>query len=90
MLNSFMVVGRLNNIDLKDDVCVITLSVPRSFKNKDGEYDVDNIKIQVFDSLSSKLNEYCELESLVGVKGRIQEDNLLNAEKITFLGSEKK
>ncbi len=32
MLNNFMVVGRINNIDLEDNKCMLTLKVPRSFK----------------------------------------------------------
>lgn len=89
MLNNFMVVGRINNIDLKDDICVLTLRVPRSFKNKDGEYEEDLITIQVFNNLSDTLNEYCKAGNLVGVKGRIQSSNILVVEKVTFLSSKK-
>lgn len=39
MFNMFCVVGKVNNIDLKDDICRFTLRVPRSFKSKDGEYE---------------------------------------------------
>lgn len=89
MFNMFCVVGKVNNNDLKDDICMLTLRVPRSFKNKDGEYEEDLINIQVFDNLSNTLTEYCKTGDLVGVKGRIQNSNVLIAEKITFLSNNK-
>lgn len=89
MFNMFCVVGKVNNIDLKDDICRFTLRVPRSFKSKDGEYEEDLITIQVFNNLSDTLNEYCKVGDLVGVKGRIQSSNILVVEKVTFLSSKK-
>lgn len=89
MLNNFMVVGRINNIDLEDNKCMLTLKVPWSFKSKDGEYEEDLITIQVFNNLSDTLNEYCKFGDLVGVKGRIQSSNILVVEKVTFLSSKK-
>lgn len=89
MLNNFMVVGRINNIDLEDDKCTLAMKVTRSYKNENGEYEEDLINIQVFDNLSNTLNEYCKTGDLVGVKGRIQNSNALIAEKITFLSSKK-
>jgi len=89
MFNMFCVVGKVNNIDLKNDICMLTLRVPRSFKNKDGEYEEDLITIQVCNSLSDALNEYCSNGDTVGVKGRIQSSNILVAEKISLLSSKK-
>lgn len=90
MFNMFCVVGKVNNIDLKDDICRFTLRVPRSFKSKDGEYEEDLITIQVFGNLSYALNEYCKTGYLVGVKGRIQGSNVLVAERVAFLSSRSK
>ena len=89
MFNMFCVVGKVDNIDLKDDISMLTLRVPRSFKNKDGEYEEDLITIRVFSNLSSTLNEYCNNGDTVGVKGRIQSSNILVAEKISLLSSKK-
>lgn len=89
MFNMFCVVGKVDNIDLKDDISMLALRVPRSFKNKDGEYEEDLITIQVFSNLSSTLNEYCNNGDTVGVKGRIQSSNILVAEKISLLSSKK-
>lgn len=90
MFNMFCVVGKVNNIDLKDDICSFTLRVPRSFKSKDGEYEEDLITIQVFGNLSYALNEYCKTGHLVGVKERIQGSNVLVAERVAFLSSRSK
>lgn len=89
MMNNFITVGRINNIDLENDKCILTLKVTRSYKNENGEYEEDLINIQVFDNLSNTLNEYCKTGDLVGVKGRIQNSNVLIAEKITFLSNKK-
>ena len=87
MLNNFMLVGKINNIDLEDDKYVLTLKVLRGYKNENGEYEEDLITIQVCNSLSDALNEYCSNGDTVGVKGRIQSSNILVAEKITFLSN---
>lgn len=89
MLNNFMLVGKINNIDLEDDKYVLTLKVLRGYKNENGEYEEDLITIQVCNSLSDALNEYCSNGDTVGVKGRIQSSNVLVAEKITFLNNNK-
>lgn len=87
MLNNFMLVGKINNIDSEDDKYVLTLKVLRGYKNENGEYEEDLITIQVCNSLSDALNEYCSNGDTVGVKGRIQSSNILVAEKITFLSN---
>lgn len=90
MLNNFVTVGRINNIELEDNKCMLALKVPRSYKNENGEYEDDLITIQVFNNLSDTLNEYCKAGDLVGIKGRIQSSNVLVAEKVTFLSSKEK
>ena len=87
MLNSFISVGRINNIDLENDECILTLKVQRSYKNENGKYEEDLITIQVFGNLSNTLNEYCKTGDLVVIKGRIQSSNILVAEKVSFLSS---
>ena len=49
MLNQIVLVGRISNdIEIKEvenkKVGVITLSIPRSWKNSEGEYDTDYIE----------------------------------------------
>ncbi len=106
MLNQFVIVGRLVNSPKlrkgeKGNVTEITLAVPRSYKNKDGEYETDFIDFIVYNGIAENTKEYCKKGDIVGVKGRIQttiyeQENEkikmteLIAEKITFLSSASK
>lgn len=101
MLNQIILVGRLTrDVQLKKTdngkkVAVISLAIPRSFKNMDGLYDTDFVDcIQV----ASNTSEYCHKGDILGVKGRVQsriyedEDKKkyrleVVAEKVTFLSS---
>ncbi len=87
MLNQFILVGRVESIDKEDNKCILTLRIPRNYKKENGKYDNDIVKIQVFDSLSDKVSEYCKKDEMAGIRGKIQSDNILLAEKISFLGS---
>ena len=101
MLNQLVCVGRLvsdiekENID-GTEYAKITLAVPRSYKNEDGEYETDFIDIQLWNGIAQNTAEYCKKGDLIGIKGRIQtlmvEDTkktLVIAEKVTFLSSKK-
>lgn len=96
MLNQIVVVGRLTqDLETKElengkKVAYITLAVPRSFKNADGEYETDFIPCTLFEGVASNTAEYCRKGDLIGIKGRVQsnEDKIeLIAEKVTFLSS---
>lgn len=104
MLNQAVLVGRIvKNPELKDTdrgkVTNITLAVPRSFKNTNGEYDTDFISCVLWKGVAESTVEYCKKGDLVGIKGRIQtrdvelEDEThkkyveVIAEKVTFLSS---
>ncbi len=106
MLNQLVLVGRivrkpeLREAENKKKYSYITLAVPRSFKNMNGEYDTDFIDCILWDNVAANTVEYCSKGDIVGVKGRIQtrvvEKNddkkyLLEviAEKVTFLSSNK-
>ena len=106
MLNQAVLVGRivqepeLNKTD-KGNITHITLAVPRSFKNMNGEYDTDFINCTLWQAIAENTVEYCSKGDLVGIKGRIQsstyEDKDGNkryaveiiAEKVTFLASKR-
>ncbi len=107
MLNQIIIVGRLtrdvvvNKSDKGIKVATISLAVPRSFKNSEGNYDTDFIDCVAFDSIAENTSGYCGKGDIVGVKGRIQsrllekEDKKENtmeiiAEKVTFLSSHTK
>jgi len=106
MLNHVILVGRLvdtpeiKKLETEKVVTNITLAVPRSFKNINGEYDTDFIDCILWDNVASCTTEYCDKGDIVGVKGRLQsrlvekDDNKkyvleVIAEKVTFLSSNK-
>lgn len=100
MLNQIVLVGRLTKTPeiMKNQdgskFAIITLAIPRSFKNLQGEYETDFIDCTLLGSIASNTCEYCEKGDLVGVRGRVQ--NLSHtaqlqiiADKVTFLSSRK-
>ena len=107
MLNQMVIVGRLVDEpkmkELEDGkkVANLTLAVPRSYKNANGEYDTDFIDCILWGGVAENTCEYCKKGDLLGVKGRIQTNyyekdgkNIKNteivAEKVTFLTSNNK
>lgn len=99
MLNQVVIVGRLMERPIVEEnqngrkVSVLTLSVPRSFKNDEGVYDTDYIKCTTWNGIAENIVEYCKKGDIVGVKGRLQclsgNELQLVAEKVTFLSSRK-
>lgn len=107
MLNQTVLVGRLvRNPELYETesgnkVTNITLAVPRSYKNSNGEYDTDFINCVLWKGIAESASEYCHKGDLLGVKGRIQtrvielddetHKNITEvvAEKVTYLSSKK-
>lgn len=106
MLNQLVIVGRLvKDPEIRETengrkVTNITLAVPRSYKNSDGEYETDYVDCILWSTVAETTSEYCKKGDLLGVKGRIQtrtieKDNSKTkvmevvTEKITFLSSRK-
>lgn len=106
MLNQSVIVGRVvRDPELKETengnkVTNLTLAVPRSYKNVNGEYDTDFISCVLWKGVAENTVEYVKKGDLVGVKGRLQTRVIENedhnqhimeliAEKITFLTSNK-
>ena len=107
MLNNTVLVGRLVNdpelfeTESGKKVTRITLAVPRSYKNVNGEYDTDYIGCKLWQGVAQSTTDYCKKGDLLGVKGRIQTSSYetedgpryiteVIAEKITFLSSKNK
>lgn len=107
MLNQIVLVGRLvKTPELKETdngkkVMTITLAIPRSFKNVNGEYETDFIDCVLWDNIAMNTSEYCKKGDIIGVKGRIQSRTIekddskkyvveVIAEKVTFLSSKTK
>ncbi len=95
MLNQIVVVGRMVsdpqiNETENGKVATITLAVPRSYKNENGEYETDFIPCVLWKGIATNTCEYCKKGDLIGIKGRMQSiENKLEiiAEKVTFLSS---
>ena len=107
MLNQTVIVGRivkdpeLKETDSGKKVTNITLAVPRSFKNMNGEYETDYIPCVLWKGVAESTTQYCKKGDLVGIKGRIQSRSYeteeekryvveLIAEKVTFHTSKNK
>ena len=108
MLNQTVIVGRLvkdpelYETENGNKVTNITLAVPRSFKNMDGEYDTDFISCVLWKGIAENAVEYCKKGDLLGVKGRIQSKKInldeetrrevleVVAEKVTYLSNKPK
>ena len=106
MLNQSVVVGRLvkdpelYETENGNKVTSITLAVPRSYKNTEGEYDTDFIQCTLWRGVAENAVEYCHKGDLLGVKGRLQSRDIeeeekkktvmeLVAEKVTYLSSKR-
>ena len=106
MLNQSVIVGRLvrdpelYETENGNKVTSITLAVPRSYKNMDGEYDTDYINCTLWRGIAEYAAEYCHKGDLLGIKGRLQSKTIeeeeknktvmeLVAEKVTYLSSKK-
>lgn len=100
MLNQIIFVGRTTSkIEVVKDengakYAVITLAIPRSFKNSEGEYDTDFISVIAYDNIAANTAEYVTQGDIVGIKGRAaktSQDSELQiiAEKVTFLSKGK-
>ena len=107
MVNQIILVGRLVKTpevvttESGKNMSYITLAIPRSYKNENGEYDTDFLDCVLWNSVAENTSEYCKQGDVIGVKGRVQsrmvEDEEGNnykkieiiAEKVTFLSSKK-
>lgn len=107
MINNVVLVGRLvADPELKEvgengKVVNFSLAVPRSYKNSDGEYEVDFIRCNVWNKSAENMKEYCKKGDVVGIQGEIQTSNYedengnkrtsvdVRVDKLTFLSSKK-
>ena len=113
MLNQVILVWRLTH-DIVLEKCkdkdkfqegknyaVISLAIPRSFKNAEGVYETDFINCALWGNVAESTAEYCKKGDIVGIKGRLQSDSFeredgnkeyrtqVMAEKVTFLSANK-
>ena len=94
MLNQIILVGRVQDIKQEQKKVVATLAIPQSFKNINGEYEVNIIDVSIYGTIAETTQEYAKKGDLIGVKGRLQrleKDKTLEviAERVTFLSTRK-
>lgn len=101
-MNNVLLVGRLSQEPVFETSengykrTVIHLAVNRGYKNSEGKYDTDFIKVVLWNGMASATKDYCHTGDVVGIKGRLQvnvfDDNEVKrkvlevvADKITFI-----
>lgn len=86
MTNRWVGVGRLTKeVELRFTpqgvaIANFTVAINRMFKNANGEYDADFIKVVAFKKTAENVANYTKKGSLVAVDGRIQTRNYENNE----------
>lgn len=107
MVNQIILVGRLvktPELELTDSgkkISTITLAVPRTYKNLNGEYDTDFLDCTLWTGVAENTSEYCKTGDILGIKGRLQSRIIekddgtkykkmeIIAEKVSFLTAAK-
>lgn len=110
MINTLTVVGRLISdpkiIETKNKKkAVVTIQVPRNFKDLNGIYKADVIDCVIWAGVAQQVCELCKKGNLIGVRGKIQSsvtiddgttyqetrkrELIIVAEKVTFLANRK-
>ena len=77
MINQVTLIGRivekpiLRSYENDVNVAILTLAVTRPFKNMDGNYETDFIKITLWNGVAQSTCDYTQKGDIVGVKGRV-------------------
>ncbi len=77
MYNYFMLVGRVaKEVEIKtlDDgrnVLTILVVVQRPFRNQDGEYENDLLRVTLWESTAEIVSDNVRKGAMIGIKGRI-------------------
>ena len=96
MTNNFVLVGRIVTIgEMKDGnkgkYCRVTVAVSRPYKDENGIYDTDYIKVTLRKDLATKVHEWCEKGDLIGIRGNMEclsnHKLKLVADKVSFLAT---
>ena len=86
MYNQFIEIGTIKSIEIlregENPKGIITLSVVRDFKNSTGEYEHDDLPIEINNVLCDIIEDHFEEKMKIGVKGRI----LLRNNQIVLIG----
>ena len=97
MLNQTVIVGRIvRDLEVHETenglkVAQLTLAVPRSFKNMDGEYETDYIPCTLWQYVAENTAEYCKKGDVIGIKEVLvscDKDNIASASVIKNCGGD--
>ena len=94
MMNSIILVGKLNDIRKENNKFIITIASTRHTKDESGDYPVDLIDFETFGGVGNTAMEYCKKGDTIGIRGKIQTEMIegvkvtkLIAERISFLST---
>lgn len=91
-MNQVVLIGRIERIVKKDEEqLILTMSVPAFSKNEKESRVIDMINCTLLGNVAKQTAEYCKVNDVVGIRGRIQKRGQypmeIIAEKVTFLSS---
>ena len=86
-MNHVILVGRLTDdpsLQNESDQSrmVVSLAVPRTFKNSHGIYETDFIRCILWNGIAKRAKEYCKKGDIVCVRGRLQIRTYENEENV--------
>ena len=86
-MNNVILVGRIISFEGNE----VTISVTRNYKNEDGIYMSDSIPVRLSTNIGEKMQEFCKIGDVIGVKGRLENrgEVVVMAEKTTFVSPKK-
>jgi len=83
-MNHVILVGRLTGkpeiVKTENDVSrtVVNLAVQRTYKNQDGLYETDFIRLVLWNGIAERASEYCKKGDIVCIRGRLQVRNYID------------
>lgn len=106
MHNMVYLIGRITkDVEVREtgndkQIAVVNIAVQRTYKNEDGEYEVDFFPVVLWNAIANNVCEYCAKGDLVGIKGHLQQSSYevdgeyrnkteIIADKVSFLASKK-
>lgn len=86
-MNNVILVGRITDFEGNE----VTISVTRNYKNEDGIYMSDSIPVRLSANIGEKMQEFCKIGDVIGVKGRLETRGsvVVMADKVSFISAKK-
>lgn len=95
MLNQVTLIGRVvetpvvKKLESDNKATTLVLAVTRAFKNMNGNYDTDFIRISLWNGIAENAAEYLRKGDIVGIKGRISVLEVIG-ERVCFIHTNRK